>query len=809
MAARCLCPSQSLVLGDGLRTTLVHTPDDSHAAVLLRVAAGSHDEPRAFPGLAHFLEHLLFLGGRRFVGEQRLMPFVQACGGRLNASTGARSTEFFFELPAARLVEGLARLQDMLLYPALEESIQLREREVLEAEFRARAADLDTLAEAALAWAVADGHPLRDFHAGNRASLAVEQAAFRHALAVFHQRHYRRGACSLVLLGPQPLEELQSLAAQLARSLPAGAPPPRGAPPELLPLRSPSLAMHLAAGLPRLWLGFVLDGQAHLEPAVGLLDWLLGDESPGSLLARLGELGLVDGLRLRLPYQHAGQGLLVLDFSLVDAGAETRALVEAALFDWLGWLLGTADWNVLLADYAAHLRRHLAGLAPLERAREWPRARGPAVEAVRALLAQLQPQRLIRLCGAEELRGAPRLAAGFTVELAEESTQPLPSRRPDWRFGVTARAGQPLPPPAGAAVELPWLSGPEEYGALFLRWRPADRAPFPALQWLLRPLAGLARKQEVELRFARLGGDWQLSLQGAGAPLPALLGEVIAALREPSADVCTQGRRLAQAELRRQAADLPIRRLLGLLPEYLAMSELPSEPAEAVSPERIRAGWAESHWDGLLLGLGAEQRVEVGQWLSALPGTPCPDGLPLPALAEGRYRRDLPMGGEQAVLLFLPLADRSARGEAAARLLARCLEEPFYRRLRSELQLGYAVFSGFRQVAGWPGLLFAVQSPWASLEQLVGHIETFLHEVRLPQGEALETLRQALPAALEVPARLAERAAQAWQLHLAGRPLDWPERLRAALAELRHADLRAVHQALLSQAGGRWLLTAV
>ena len=46
------------MLPNGLRLHLAHDPAASRAAAWLRVAAGSHDEPSAHPGLAHFLEHL-------------------------------------------------------------------------------------------------------------------------------------------------------------------------------------------------------------------------------------------------------------------------------------------------------------------------------------------------------------------------------------------------------------------------------------------------------------------------------------------------------------------------------------------------------------------------------------------------------------------------------------------------------------------------------------------------------------------------------------------------------------------------------
>jgi len=49
-------------LANGLQVSLRHAPHLKRCAAALRVAAGSHDVPPAWPGLAHFLEHLLFLG---------------------------------------------------------------------------------------------------------------------------------------------------------------------------------------------------------------------------------------------------------------------------------------------------------------------------------------------------------------------------------------------------------------------------------------------------------------------------------------------------------------------------------------------------------------------------------------------------------------------------------------------------------------------------------------------------------------------------------------------------------------------------
>ncbi|MBT9433263.1 insulinase family protein [Candidatus Sodalis endolongispinus] len=120
-----------------------------------------------WPGLAHLLEHLLFGDNRHHRGDARLMPWVEAVGGAVNASTEAASTHFFFEVPAPLLADGVQRLISMLTWPLWSDQAAMREVAVIDAEYRARRHDGDTLVEAALAWAVADGHPLHRFCAGN------------------------------------------------------------------------------------------------------------------------------------------------------------------------------------------------------------------------------------------------------------------------------------------------------------------------------------------------------------------------------------------------------------------------------------------------------------------------------------------------------------------------------------------------------------------------------------------------------------------------------------------------------------------
>ncbi len=757
------------MLPNGLRLHLAHDPAASRAAAWLRVAAGSHDEPSAHPGLAHFLEHLSFLGGAAFPGDERLMPWLQVRGGQVNASTRGRTTDYFFEVTAEHLGAGLARLIDMLARPLLDIDAQRREREVLEAEYLARSADEQTLIDAALALGLPAGHPLRRFAAGRRDSLALENDAFQRALREFHAAHYHAGNCQLWLQGPQALDELERLAQRACADLPGRAP---GAnPPPLLPFAGEALALRLP-GPPRLVLGFALDALWEAdEQTLQAFAELLGDRSPGGLLAALGEQGLGESAALRVVHRDARQALLALTFELFDGSA--AAALEAAFFDWLGDLRDDA------ASLLAARRPLLAEpTAPLERLRQ--RVLGLPAEIRPACLDALRADRCLRLHLDSELDGAEaRWSAGFRLSVAPvAAAPPLAAQRHAWRFEL------PLPPSAAAE------------GALFLRWRfpgvPA-RSRFLALRQALRPLCGQARLGGVEMGLEALGEDWSLSLLGPRDRLEAAVRPALARLLAAPPDWRANGERLSSAERRRSATGLPIRQLLDALPGLLG------EPLAEVDD------WRRTRWDALVM----QAAMPDPRWM---PGQAAGERLePLPP-RPGRHRRELAMDGESALLLFCPLPTQEVPMEAAWRLLARLHEPAFQRRLRDELQLGYALFCGFREVGARRGLLFAAQSPRACPERLLEHMETFLQRsaealAQLP-AQRLAGLREALADDLRrAPGSFAERARRAWAEHLGG-GAGRSRLLAEAALGLSGDDLLAAQARLLEARGGWWVLSS-
>jgi insulysin len=71
------------------------------------VLAGSWDEPAAIPGLAHFLEHMLFLGTTKYPSIDEFSGFLAAHDGSDNAFTSSRHTNYIFEVAPDALYDVL------------------------------------------------------------------------------------------------------------------------------------------------------------------------------------------------------------------------------------------------------------------------------------------------------------------------------------------------------------------------------------------------------------------------------------------------------------------------------------------------------------------------------------------------------------------------------------------------------------------------------------------------------------------------------------------------------------------------------
>lgn len=776
-------------LANGLRVTLRHAPELKRCAAALRVSAGSHDVPLAWPGLAHFLEHLLFLGTERFPAGQGLMAYVQGHGGQVNARTSERTTDFFFELPPLAFSAGLERLSDMLAHPRMNPDDQRREREVLHAEFVAWSRDASAQQQFALFAGLSAAHPLRAFHAGNRYSLPVPHPEFQQALQDFYQRFYQTGQMSLSLAGPQSLDELKAMALSFGAAIPVGEKTPQLAPTALMDSSDNS---YQRAGERRLDVLFTFEALPDSSPeALAFLCHWLNAAKPGGLLAQLRAQGLADNLNAVPLYQFAGQALLHIEFSLPPNAPQTG--IREQLLDWLGFFASQQDWSGLREEYAALLQRQqrVSGALQLARLDSEHLESGLSEQGTTAL------KELLKQIGAVDNFSSswqlPTPNPFLHTEVAASNAGLIRGQTSAHRglrtFAQDRSRNRRERSPMQFSQALPDNTAE---GAVYLRWR-LDSAPRSSLQSALEnhllSLREDARQAGVDFSFSASGNEWLLKMTGLQEPMPTVLEHALKELTKPVAGFSQE-----------VPALMPIRQLLKALPEHCL--------AHTADSDDLQQLWSSARWDGLATGLCAQTQAAMGLALSRVPGTADNHLTPPPSIGSQHVWSTVDTGSsEHALLLFCPTATQDIADEAAWRLLAHICQTPFYQRLRVELQLGYAVFSALRQIHGQAGLLFGVQSPSVAPLDLLEHIEHFLSGLPgMIDGIDDVTFidqRRALAAQFKSAALPNAQAAELlWQGKLAGHSSDYLTQLPLAIHAIDRAALHAAAQRLSNAVGG-------
>lgn len=83
---------RGLQLSNGLKVLLISDPATDKAAAAMTVDVGHMSDPDELPGLAHFCEHMLFLGTKKYPNENAYSTYLSENGGSSNASTYADNT---------------------------------------------------------------------------------------------------------------------------------------------------------------------------------------------------------------------------------------------------------------------------------------------------------------------------------------------------------------------------------------------------------------------------------------------------------------------------------------------------------------------------------------------------------------------------------------------------------------------------------------------------------------------------------------------------------------------------------------------
>lgn len=190
-----------------------HDDWDRDASICILVGAGSAHDPTMIHGLAHFLEHLLFMGSSQFPGENEYSEYVAKHSGTENAFTEWEYTVYSLKLPVPYLWGGVERLSGFFLEPLLHVNSVERELQSIQSEFALTKLSDTSRKQQLLVNSFKDNHPFRKFSWGNIFSIQEwperNHINVRDQLWTFYNTHYHASNMRLVVQAGLPLTELQ------------------------------------------------------------------------------------------------------------------------------------------------------------------------------------------------------------------------------------------------------------------------------------------------------------------------------------------------------------------------------------------------------------------------------------------------------------------------------------------------------------------------------------------------------------------------------------------------------------------------
>ncbi|KAL1396625.1 hypothetical protein pipiens_010394 [Culex pipiens pipiens] len=206
---------RGLRLSNGLKVLLISDPTTDKSAAALAVEVGHLSDPDEIPGLAHFCEHMLFLGTKKYINENDYMAFLSENGGSSNAATYADTTKYYFDVVPEKLQEALDRFSQFFIAPLFTESATEREINAVHSEHE-KNLSMDVWRIRQVNKSLCDPkHPYNKFGTGSKKTLLedpkLSKINIREELMKFHSKWYSANIMSLAVFGKESLDELESM----------------------------------------------------------------------------------------------------------------------------------------------------------------------------------------------------------------------------------------------------------------------------------------------------------------------------------------------------------------------------------------------------------------------------------------------------------------------------------------------------------------------------------------------------------------------------------------------------------------------
>ncbi|ODA31656.1 peptidase M16 [Veronia pacifica] len=304
---------------------MIHDEQSPRSAAALTVNVGHFCDPEDREGLAHFLEHMLFLGTEKYPTVGEFQSFISRHGGSNNAWTGTENTTFFFDIHHNYYGEALDRFGQFFSAPLFNAEAVEKERQAVDSEYKLKIQDDVRRIYQVQKETINPAHPFAKFSVGSIDTLADrDDKTIRDELIEFYQQQYSANLMTAALISPLSLDDLEKAATHCFGSIPDhGKEPFRSPEPYVLPEQIGQMVIvEPLKEVRKLTLAFSLPENRHhyrIKP-LSYIAHLLGYEGPGSLMSMLKNKGFINTLSAGGGISGSNFREFVISMSLTELG---------------------------------------------------------------------------------------------------------------------------------------------------------------------------------------------------------------------------------------------------------------------------------------------------------------------------------------------------------------------------------------------------------------------------------------------------------------------------------------------------------
>ena len=194
------------ILPNKLKYLIINDPECDRSACSLNIKIGSSSHSNEIEGLAHCLEHCLFLGTEKYPEKDAFDDFLTKNSGDSNAYTTIENVNFHYDISNEGLEKSLDMFSQFFICPLFTKNLIYKELESIDSEYKIDLRDDD---ERITHLKIVEGYKDSEYNrfiCGCLETLKIEN--IREKIIEFYNEYYNPENMSLTVISNLNIEKL-------------------------------------------------------------------------------------------------------------------------------------------------------------------------------------------------------------------------------------------------------------------------------------------------------------------------------------------------------------------------------------------------------------------------------------------------------------------------------------------------------------------------------------------------------------------------------------------------------------------------